>query len=141
MKQNNSKVAQNLAAVFTKTYPGCVATYAVFTLNGRAPTPALTGKIYPQVESESANCPSTAKAQAVFQGIVAKIKSFGAKSISGIGDGAIETTSTNGGAVDYVIFWQDGPALASVQLSGKASDSQITAAETELLAHRQIALQ
>jgi len=141
LKQNNSGVAQNLAKVFNKTYPDCTGTYAVFTLGGRPPTPVLTGTtIYPQVFSESAACPSTAKATSVFQGVVTKVKTFGAKTLTGIGDGAILATSTSAKASSYVIFWQKGPVLASVQLSGPVGDSRISVAETELLAHRQIAL-
>jgi hypothetical protein len=142
LKQNNSNVAQSLAKVFNQTYPECTGTYAVFTLHGRAPTPALSGKtIYPQVYSESANCPSAASAQKSFQGVVTKVKSFGAKSLSGIGDGAILAASNTAAGKSYVIFWQDGATLASVQFSGPKSDKLLTEAETALLARRQIALQ
>ena len=90
--------------------------------------------------SESANCTSDATAQSVFQGVVKKVTSFGAKTITGVGDGAILATSSSGKANSDVIFWRKGSVLASVQLSGPASDSRISVAETELLAHRQIAL-
>jgi hypothetical protein len=141
LKQNQSDVAQNLAKVFNKTYPGCTGTYAVFTLDGRKPTPVLSGKtIYPQVFSESATCPNVAEAQSVFDGVAKKVKTFGAKTLTGIGDGAFLATSATKTATSYVIFWRDGAVLASVQLSGPARDTRITAAETKLLAHRQIAL-
>jgi hypothetical protein len=140
LKLNNSNVSKNLAKVFNKTYPGCSGTYAVFTQAGRAPTPVLSGKkIYPQVFSESASCPSTEKAHTVFLGVVKKVKTFGATSLSGIGDGAILATSKTAKANSFVIFWQDGPVLASVQLSGSTSDKRISLAETKELAHRQIA--
>jgi hypothetical protein len=143
LQQNNSDVARNLATVFNKTYPGCTGTYAVFTLHGRTPTPPLSGTIYPQVYSESATCPDVATAQSVFSGVVKRVTTFGATTLSGIGDGAILATSKSetGNAHSYVIFWRDGAVLASVQLSGPTSDHLITVAETRLLAHRQIALQ
>ena len=142
LKQGNTQAALSLASEFNKTYPGCTAAYAVFTLDGRRTTPVLTGKvIYPQLFSESADCPSASKASAVFETVVKRVTSFGAKTITGIGDGAILATSATAKANSYTIFWRHGVTLASVQLAGPAGDSHITAAETELLARHQIALQ
>ncbi|HVC68848.1 MAG TPA: hypothetical protein VNC61_01155 [Acidimicrobiales bacterium] len=139
LKQNNSDAAQNLAKVFNQTYPGCVGHYAVFTLQGRSPSPVLTGKtIYPQVFSESATCGSSAKAQSVFAEVSKKVTKFGASSVSGIGDSAFLARSKSKTANSYVIFWRDGAVLASVQLSGPVGNKKISVAETKLLARRQV---
>lgn len=140
LKQITTQEEKSLAAVFNKTYPGCVSHYAVLTLHGRPPSPVLSGKtIYPEVFSESATCPSTDKAHSVFQGIAKKVKGFGASTVSGIGDAAILNTSRSATARSYIVFWQDGSVLASVQLSGPAGDTQISVATTKDLARRQIA--
>jgi hypothetical protein len=142
LKQGNPQAALSLASEFNKTYPGCTGVYAVFTLDGRRTTPVLTGKtIYPQLFSESADCPSAAKASAVFESVVKRVTTFGAKTITGIADGAILATSNTATANSYTIFWRDGVTLASVQLAGPVGNRHITAAEAELLAHHQIALQ
>jgi hypothetical protein len=140
LQENHSNDAQNLATVFNRTYPGCTGHYAVFTLHGRPPSPVLTGKtIYPEVFSESANCPSVDKARAIFQGVAKRVKTFGATTVSGIGNAAILASSSSKTANSYVIFWQDQSILASVQLSGPADDAHISVAEAKLLARRQIA--
>jgi hypothetical protein len=140
LQQDHGSDAQNLAKVFNRTYPGCTGHYAVFTLKGRAPSPVLTGKtIYPEAFSESANCPSADKAHSVFVTVSQKVKTFGATTVAGIGDGAVLATSHSKTANSYVIFWQDGAVLASLQLSGPAGDTHISVAETKLLARRQVA--
>jgi hypothetical protein len=142
LEQSHSSKAQGLARVFDQTYPGCTGYYAVFTLRGRDPTPVLEGStIYPQAFSESAVCPSTDKARSLFTGISKKVATFGARTLTGVGDAAILTTSSSNSANSYDVFWQDGVYLASIQLAGPKSDPTISAAEATLLAHRQIARQ
>lgn len=141
LKQNNSDRAQNLATAFNQTYQGCTGHYAVFTEGGRKPTPALTGKtIYTQVFSESASCPSVAKATSEFRTVAARVEGFGGTTVKGIGDAAFIVPAQSSSAMSYVLFWREGPLLASVQLVGSRKNKLITKTEIELLAKRQIAL-
>jgi hypothetical protein len=127
--------------VFNQTYKGCTGHYAVFTEGGRKPTPALSGKvIYTQVISESATCPSVAKATSVFRTVSQKVNGFGGSTLKGIGDGAFLVPASAAKANSWVIFWRHGLILASVELVGSNKNKLITQAETERLAHRQIAL-
>jgi len=140
LRQTDSGTAQNLAKVVSQTYPGCPGQSAIFTLKGRLPSPVLTGKtIYTQVFSESATCASTAKAEAVFQTVSTRAKTFGATTFTGVGDAAFLTRSSSATARSFDIFWRHGRELASVQLSGSVGNKEITVAETTLLARRQVA--
>jgi hypothetical protein len=140
LQQTQSGTAQSLNQVVSQTYPGCTAQSAVFTVNGRSPSPVLTGTtIYRQVFSESATCPSAAKAESVFQALFTRVKTFGATTVTGVGDAAFLTRSTSAKALSFDIFWRHGAILGSVQLSGPVADKFITVAETTVLARRQLA--
>ena len=125
--------------MFNQTYPGCAGQYAVFTVKGRPPSPVLTGKtIYPQVFSESATCPTAARAKSVFATASKKVERAGGRAFGGLADAAVLAHMVTARADEYALFWRDRSVLGFVQLTGPRGLSSITAAGTELLARRQV---
>lgn len=142
LKPNDSAQTRSLGDVYGQVFPGCADHFAAFTEGGRTPTPVSFGQtIFVEVYAETASCPSSAKAQAVYSHDAAETEAqkIGGKTLSGIGSEAVMASMPTSRAHEFVIFWRDRAKLGFVQLSGPAGDERISGADTESLARRQIA--
>ncbi len=139
---NHSATAVNLGKAFGQAYPGCAGHFAVFTVDGRTPTPVSSGTtISPEVFSEAARCRSSDQAAVVFRHTAGEVEAnnVGGTPVTGVGTGAVVASMDTKRANEYAIFWEDGTSLGFVQLSGPVGDRAITVGEIEVLARRQIA--
>lgn len=139
---NHSATAVNLGKAFGQAYPGCAGHFAVFTVDGRTPTPVSAGTtISPEVFSEAARCRSTDQAATVFRHTAGEVEAnnVGGTPVSGVGAEAVVAAMDTKRANEYALFWKDGTSLGFIQLSGPVGDRAITIGEIKVLARRQIA--